>query len=142
MFRADLADRPVGHVAIYGLIFVLSLFSADQWIVGVPDRVSPSCDDGRVLPVNLIAPASRTYRRTATIRRGRRAVGSAGCLATLGIQPHTSYWADLRATDLDERRPGLLVPPLTSTLLGSVESHDRASPPRAERNPANGSVLA
>jgi DHA2 family methylenomycin A resistance protein-like MFS transporter len=48
-------------------------------------------------------------------------LSAAGCLATLEIEAGTSYWAiclQLMAMSTGLR---LLVPPLTSTLLGSVE---------------------
>jgi MFS transporter, DHA2 family, methylenomycin A resistance protein len=48
-----------------------------------------------------------------------QAIAGTGCLALLRLRPGDAYWAvapQLVATGL-----GLLVPPLTSTLLGSVE---------------------
>jgi DHA2 family methylenomycin A resistance protein-like MFS transporter len=44
-----------------------------------------------------------------------------GCLALLGIEPGTSYWAIGAQLMIIGAGLGLLVPPLTSTLLGSVE---------------------
>ena len=46
---------------------------------------------------------------------------AAGCLALLGIQPGTNYWATCAQLIVIGAGLGLLVPPLTSTLLGSVE---------------------
>jgi MFS transporter, DHA2 family, methylenomycin A resistance protein len=109
------------NIAIYGLIFVLSLYfqqlnglSAFQTgLAFVPMMAA-------VLPVNLIAP--RAAERTgapATIAAGAT-LSAIGCLATLGIQPDTSYWAICLQLIAMSTGLGLLVPPLTSTLLGSV----------------------
>ena len=76
---------------------------------------------GAVLPVNLLAPrATERIGAPATIADGA-ALSAAGCLATLGIQPDTSYWAICAQLIAMSTGLGLLVPPLTSTLLGSVE---------------------
>ena len=82
------------NIAFYGLIFVFSLYF--QRVNGL----SPFATGlafvpmmGAVLPVNLIA--SRVAERIgapATIAMGA-ALSAAGCLALLGIEPGTSYWA-------------------------------------------------
>jgi MFS transporter, DHA2 family, methylenomycin A resistance protein len=76
---------------------------------------------GAVLPVNLLAPrvAERIGARV-TIAVGA-ALAAAGCLALLGIEHGTSYWATCAQLIVIGAGLGLLVPPLTSTLLGSVE---------------------
>src|SRR5205807_2745126 len=56
----------------------------------------------------------------ATIAGGE-ALSAAGCLATLGIAADTSYWAICGQLIAMSGGLGLLVPPLTSTLLRSVE---------------------
>jgi DHA2 family methylenomycin A resistance protein-like MFS transporter len=110
------------NVAIYGLIFVLSLYfqQVNGWsafatgLAFVPMM-------GAVLPVNLIAPrVTERIGAPATIAAGA-ALSSAGCLAALGIAPDTSYWAICLQLIAMSTGLGLLVPPLTSTLLGSVE---------------------
>jgi DHA2 family methylenomycin A resistance protein-like MFS transporter len=76
---------------------------------------------GAVLPVNLVA--SRVAERIgapATIALGA-ALSASGCLALLGIGQGTSYWAICAQLIVIGGGLGLLVPPLTSTLLGSVE---------------------
>jgi DHA2 family methylenomycin A resistance protein-like MFS transporter len=110
------------NVAIYGLIFVFSLYFQrvnglspfETGLAFVPMM-------GAVLPVNLIAPrVAERIGSPATIAAG--AVLSAfGCLAMLGIQPGTSYGAICLQLIAISTGLGLLVPPLTSTLLGSVE---------------------
>ena len=110
------------NVAFYGLIFVFSLYF--QRVNGL----SPFATGlaflpmmGAVLPVNLLA-ARITERigAPATIAAGA-ALAAAGCLALLGIEPGTGYWAIGTQLTIIGAGLGLLVPPLTSTLLGSVE---------------------
>src|SRR5665213_2454869 len=110
------------NVAFYGLIFVFSLYF--QRINGW----SPFATGlaflpmmGAVLPVNLVAArVAERIGAPATIAAGA-ALAAAGCLALLGIAPGTSYWAIGAQLTIIGAGLGLLVPPLTSTLLGSVE---------------------
>jgi len=110
------------NVAIYGLIFVFSLYF--QQINGL----SPFATGlafvpmlSAVLPVNLIAPrVAERIGAPATIAAGA-ALSAIGCLAMLGIEPGTGYWAICAQLIAISTGLGLLVPPLTSTLLGSVE---------------------
>jgi DHA2 family methylenomycin A resistance protein-like MFS transporter len=74
-----------------------------------------------VLPVNLVAArVAERIGAPVTIAAGA-AMAAAGCLALLGIQPGTSYWATCAQLIVIGAGLGLLVPPLTSTLLGSVD---------------------
>src|SRR6202050_3453758 len=76
---------------------------------------------GAVLPVNLRAPrVSERIGAPATIAAGA-VLSALGCLALLGIGPGTSYRAIGAQLTIIGAGLGLLVPPLTSTLLGSVE---------------------
>ena len=76
---------------------------------------------GAVLPLNLVAArVAGRIGAPVTIAAGA-ALAAAGCLALLGIQPDTSYWAIGVQLIVIGAGLGLLVPPLTSTLLGSVE---------------------
>jgi DHA2 family methylenomycin A resistance protein-like MFS transporter len=110
------------NVAIYGLIFVLSLyFQQVNGLSAFQTGLAFVPMMGAVLPVNLIAPrVTERIGAPATIAAGA-ALSAAGCLATLGIQPNTSYWAICAQLIAMSAGLGLLVPPLTSTLLGSVE---------------------
>lgn len=110
------------NVSIYGLIFVFSLYF--QRINGL----SPFATGlafvpmlGAVLPVNLLAPhlAERIGAR-ATIALGA-GISAIGCVALWGIAPGTPYWALCLQLIAISAGLGLLVPPLTSTLLGSVD---------------------
>src|SRR3954452_18830580 len=110
------------NVAIYGLIFVLSLyFQQVNGLSAFATGLAFVPMMGAVLPVNLIAPRlSERIGATATITAGA-ALSAAGCLAMLGIAADTSYWAIAVQLIAISTGLGLLVPPLTSTLLGSVE---------------------
>jgi DHA2 family methylenomycin A resistance protein-like MFS transporter len=110
------------NIAIYGLIFVLSLYfqeinglSAFQTGLAFVPMLAA------VLPVNLIAPhLAERIGAPATIAVGA-AISALGCVALLGVKPDTHYAAICAQTILMSGGLGLLVPPLTSTLLGSVE---------------------
>ncbi|WP_407181440.1 MFS transporter [Bradyrhizobium sp. STM 3562] len=110
------------NVAYYGLIFVLSLYFQEV------NGLSPFATGlafvpmlGAVLPVNLLAPrVAERIGAPATIAAGA-ALSAAGCLALLGIASGTSYVAMCLQLVVISCGLGLLVPPLTSTLLGSVE---------------------
>ncbi len=122
MFAATSLVGLLVNVAIYGLIFVLSLYF--QRINGL----SPFATGlafvpmlGAVLPANLVAPRlTERIGAPATIAAGA-ALSALGCLAMLGIEPGTSYWAICAPLIALSSGLGILVPPLTSTLLGSVE---------------------
>jgi DHA2 family methylenomycin A resistance protein-like MFS transporter len=110
------------NVAFYGLIFVFSLYF--QRINGL----SPFATGlafvpmmGAVLPVNLVSSrVAERFGAPATIAAGA-ALAALGCLALLGIEHGTSYWAICAQLVVIGAGLGLLVPPLTSALLGSVE---------------------
>lgn len=110
------------NVAFYGLIFVFSLYF--QRVNGF----SPFATGlaflpmlGVVLPVNLVAArVAERIGASATIAAGA-ALSAVGCLALIGIEPGTSYSAIGTQLAVVGAGLGLLVPPLTSTLLGSVE---------------------
>jgi MFS transporter, DHA2 family, methylenomycin A resistance protein len=76
---------------------------------------------GMVLPVNLVAArVAERIGATATIALGA-GLSAIGCLALFGTAPGTSYWEIGAQLGIIGGGLGLLVPPLTSTLLGSVE---------------------
>jgi DHA2 family methylenomycin A resistance protein-like MFS transporter len=110
------------NIAFYGLIFVFSLYF--QRVNGFSPFETglaflPML--GMVLPVNLVAArVAERIGAPAAIAVGA-GVSAIGCLALLGIEPGTSYWKIGSQLALIGGGLGLLVPPLTSTLLGSVE---------------------
>jgi DHA2 family methylenomycin A resistance protein-like MFS transporter len=110
------------NVAFYGLIFVFSLYF--QRVNGLSPLATgfaffPML--GLVLPVNLVAArVAERIGAPSAIALGA-GLSAVGCLALLGIAPGTSYWAIGGQLAIIGAGLGLLVPPLTSTLLGSVE---------------------
>ncbi|MCK1652602.1 MFS transporter [Bradyrhizobium sp. 149] len=110
------------NIAIYGLIFVLSLYfqrinGLSAWWTGL--AFVPMM--GVVLPVNLLAPRlAERIGPCRTIMVGA-CVSAIGCLGLLWIEAGTGYWAIFAQMIAISGGLGLLVPPLTSTLLGSVE---------------------
>ena len=127
------------NVAFYGLIFVFSLYF--QRVNGL----SPFATGlafvpmmGAVLPVNLLAArVAERIGAPATIAAGA-ALSALGCLALLGIEPGTSYWA-ICAQLVDHRR--------RSRAAGAAADVDAARKRRevalrhrrrrAQRDPAN-----
>jgi MFS transporter, DHA2 family, methylenomycin A resistance protein len=76
---------------------------------------------GGVLPVNLLAaPLAERIGSPATIAIGA-GIAASGCLALLGIEAGTGYLAMCAPLVAAGAGLGLLVPPLTATLLASVE---------------------
>ena len=122
MFALTALDGLLVNVAFYGLIFVLSLYLQQV------DGFSPFQTGlaflpmmGLVLPVNLLAPrAAEKFGAPAVIAAGA-VISAAGCAALLGIADHTSYWTIGPQLAAIGGGLGLLVPPLTSAMLGSVE---------------------
>jgi DHA2 family methylenomycin A resistance protein-like MFS transporter len=109
------------NVAIYGLIFVLSLyFQQVNGLSAFATGLAFVPMMGAVLPVNLIAPrVTERIGAPATIAAGAT-LSAIGCLALLGMAADTGYWAICAQLIAISAGLGLLVPPLTSTLLGSV----------------------
>src|SRR6266567_3708255 len=110
------------NIAFYGLIFVLSLYfqEVSGWspfatgLAFVPMM-------GMVLPANLVsASVSERLGAPQTIALAC-VITAAGCLALLAMASGTTYWAIGAQLVVLGGGLGLLVPPLTSTLLGTVE---------------------
>lgn len=122
MFALTALDGLLVNIAFYGLIFVFSLYfqQINGWsafatgLAFVPMMAA-------VLPVNLVAARlAERFGAPAVIAAGAL-ISAAGCLALLGIGRGTSYWAIGAQLVAMGGGLGLLVPPLTSALLGSVE---------------------
>ncbi|MFZ1920071.1 MAG: MFS transporter [Xanthobacteraceae bacterium] len=122
MFALTALDGLLVNIAFYGLIFVFSLYfqQINGWsafatgLAFVPMMAA-------VLPVNLVAARlAERFGAPAVIAAGAL-ISAAGCLALLGIGRGTSYWAIGVQLVAMGGGLGLLVPPLTSALLGSVE---------------------
>jgi len=110
------------NAAFYGLIFVLSLYfqKIDGWsalatgLAFVPMM-------GAVLPLNLIAARAAERWGAPIVIASGTLLAAAGCIALLGIERDTSYWALCAQLFAIGAGLGLVVPPLTSALLGSVD---------------------
>ncbi len=110
------------NIGFYGLIFVLSLYfqQVNGWSPLVTGLAFVPMM-GVVLPVNFLAPRlTERFGAPAIIAAGAL-ISACGCLALLGIGQGTSYWAICAQLIAMGAGLGLLVPPMTSTLLGSVE---------------------
>src|SRR6202042_1118250 len=107
------------NMAFYGLIFVLSLYF--QQVNGLSPLATglaflPMM--GAVLPANLLAArAAERWGAAVTIALGA-VLTAAGCLGLHGLERDTSYWAICAPLLAMGASLGLLVPPLTSSLLG------------------------
>ena len=110
------------NVAFYGLIFVFSLyFQRVNGLSAFATGLAFLPMLGAVLPVNLVAArVAERIGALATIAVGA-GLSALGCLALIGIEPGTGYLAIGPQLAVIGAGLGLLVPPLTSTLLGSVE---------------------
>jgi MFS transporter, DHA2 family, methylenomycin A resistance protein len=110
------------NIAFYGLIFVFSLYfqQVNGWSpLATGLAFTPMM--GAFLPINLIAPrVAERIGAPMTIALGS-ALAAVGCLTLLGIGQGTNYVAICAQLIVISVGVGLLVPPLTSTLLGSVE---------------------
>ena len=122
MFSVTAMTGLLVNIAFYGLIFVFSLYfqRINGWspfatgLAFVPML-------GAVLPVNLVAARiSERLGALQTIALGA-AIAALGCLTLLPIAPGTGYGALALQLVALGGGLGLLVPPLTSALLGSVE---------------------
>src|ERR1700722_10100777 len=110
------------NMAFYGLIFVLSLYF--QQVNGLSPLATglaflPMM--GAVLPANLLAARATEHWGAPVTIAGGAALTAAGCLGLLGLERDTNYWTLCAQLLAMGAGLGLLVPPLTSTLLGSVE---------------------
>jgi DHA2 family methylenomycin A resistance protein-like MFS transporter len=76
---------------------------------------------GMVLPANLVAASVNERLGAPQTIALASVITAAGCVALLPIASGTGYWALAAQLVVLGGGLGLLVPPLTSTLLGSVE---------------------
>jgi DHA2 family methylenomycin A resistance protein-like MFS transporter len=110
------------NIAVYGLLFVFSLYF--QQVNGLSPLATGLAFVPMmavVFPVNLLAPRfAERFGATKVIAAGAL-ISAASCVALLGIAHGTSYWVIGPQLVAMGGGLGLLVPPLTSTLLGSVE---------------------
>jgi len=108
------------NVAFSRTIFVLSLYF--QQVQGLSPFAAGLAllPMGAVLPANLVAARANERLGARLVVAGRAAL-AAGCFALVGIEPKTSYRTMVAPLVAMGSGLGLLVPPLTSVFLGSVE---------------------
>lgn len=112
------------NIAFYGAIFVLSLyFQQVNHLSPLVTGLSFVPMMGIVLPANLIAPRLTERVGAPAVIAAGAGIAAIGALALLPIARGTSYGALVTQLLLMGGGLGLLVPPLTSTLLGSVEKN-------------------
>jgi DHA2 family methylenomycin A resistance protein-like MFS transporter len=110
------------NVAFYGLIFVLSLyFQQINGLSALATGLAFLPMMGAVLVVNLLtARATERFGAPMMIAAGA-GIAAAGCIALLGVERGSGYGQVCAQLVAMGAGLGLLVPPLTSMLLGSVE---------------------
>ena len=110
------------NAAFYGLIFVLSLyFQQINGLSALATGLAFLPMMGAVLVVNLFAArAAERFGGLMMIAAGA-GIAAAGCIGLLGVERGSGYWQLCAQLVAMGAGLGLLVPPLTSTLLGSVE---------------------
>ncbi len=110
------------NVAFYGLIFVLSLyFQRVNGLTPLETGLAFFPMMAAILPANLLAArVAERFGALPAVAAGA-SIAAAGCAALLGIAPGTSYAAQCVQLLVIGAGLGLLVPPLTSALLGSVD---------------------
>jgi MFS transporter, DHA2 family, methylenomycin A resistance protein len=110
------------NAAFYGLIFVLSLyFQQINGLSALATGLAFLPMMGAVLVVNLFAArAAERFGAPMMIAAGA-GIAAAGCFALIGVERGGSYGHVCAQLVAMGAGLGLLVPPLTSMLLGSVE---------------------
>jgi MFS transporter, DHA2 family, methylenomycin A resistance protein len=134
-FRATTSIGLLINVAFYGLVFIFSLlFQREQGFTALRTGLAFLPMTASIMTANLLA--GRLTRRSgdrAGILLGQGLM-TIGCLALLWITPTTSYWAMAVQLLALGAGLGLVVPPMTASLLGSVE--------RARSGIASGTLFA
>jgi DHA2 family methylenomycin A resistance protein-like MFS transporter len=122
MFALTTAIGLLVNVAFYGLIFVLSLYFQRV------NALSPLATGlaflpmmGVVLPANLLAARAAELVGAPFVIAAGAAIAAAGCIALLGVAPGAPYAAIGAQLLAMGAGLGLLVPPLTAALLGSID---------------------
>jgi MFS transporter, DHA2 family, methylenomycin A resistance protein len=122
LFAASSLIGLLVNIAFYGLIFVLSLYF--QTLNGLSPLATGLAFlpmTGAVLPTNLwSASFTQRFGATATIAAGA-IIAALGCIGLLNLDRGTNYWTMCAQLMAIGGGLGLLVPALTSALLGTVE---------------------
>jgi MFS transporter, DHA2 family, methylenomycin A resistance protein len=121
-FAASAAMGLALNVAVYGLIFVLSLFfQREQGLSPMQTGLAFAPMTGVVFATNIAAGRlARRFGPRAVILTGG-ALAAAACAALLGVDRSTAYAAMVVPLIVFGGSIGLIVPVMTSELLSSVE---------------------
>ncbi len=121
-FRASTLIGLLINVAFYGLIFIFSLlFQREQGFSALKTGLAFLPMTASIMAANLLSERlTKRFGVRATILLGLGLM-AAGCLGLLGITQASSYGAMALQLLLLGAGLGLIVPPMTSALLGSVE---------------------
>ena len=121
-FSAATAIGIVANVAFYGLIFVLSLFfQRAQHLSALQTGLAFAPMTGVVLAANLLAGRLAARSSPRVVIAAGAALMIAGTAALLGVSAGSSYLTLVVQLAAIGFGLGLIVPLMTSTLLGSVE---------------------
>ena len=121
-FSAAAAIGLVLNVAFYGLIFVLSLFfQRGQGRSPLEAGLAFAPMTGVVLATNIAAGRLAAIVGPRRVIAGGAMLAAAACAMLLGVDRGTSYAAMVVPLVVIGGSVGLIVPPMTSELLGSVE---------------------
>jgi DHA2 family methylenomycin A resistance protein-like MFS transporter len=123
LFTLCALDGLLANIGFYGLIFMLSLYFQQivHWsalLTGL--AFLPML--GLVLPANLFAARVTARVGAPTTVATGAAIAAAGCIELIGIEPDTHYAVIGIGMIALGGGLGLLVPALTSALLGSVDA--------------------
>ncbi len=121
-FRATTVIGLLINIAFYGLIFIFSLlFQREQGLSPLMAGLAFLPMTASIMVANLIAgPATRRFGDRGAILLGQGLMAAA-CVALLWIGRATPYWAMAFQLVILGGGLGLVVPPMTSSLLGSVD---------------------
>jgi MFS transporter, DHA2 family, methylenomycin A resistance protein len=121
-FRATTLIGLLINVAFYGLIFIFSLlFQREQGFSALKTGLAFLPMTASIMAANLLSERlSKRFGVRAAILLGLGLM-AAGCLGLLGITQATSYVAMALQLLVLGAGLGLIVPPITSALLGSVD---------------------
>jgi DHA2 family methylenomycin A resistance protein-like MFS transporter len=121
-FRATTLIGLLINVAFYGLIFIFSLlFQREQGFTALKTGLAFLPMTASIMAANLLSERlSKRFGVRAAIMLGLGLM-AAGCLGLLGITQGSSYGAMALQLLVLGAGLGLIVPPITSALLGSVD---------------------
>ena len=121
-FGANTAIGLLINVAFYGLIFVFSLFfQRAQHFSALQAGLAFAPMTGAIMAANAVAGGLQQRFGARAVIAGGALLMAAGAVALEGVGPHTAFAALVAQLIALGFGLGLIVPVMTSSLLGSVE---------------------